>query len=460
MSSSLQKRYGLITAICMVVGIVIGSGVFFKAEKILAATQGNLSLGILAWILGGLIMIACAYTFAVMATKYQKVNGVVDYAEATVGPNYGYLVGWFLATIYFPTITGVVAWVAARYTCVLFGWSIVGPEAMIITLLYLTGSFALNAVAPVLAGKLQVSTTIIKMIPLFLMAIVGTIVGLSNGLLVENFNYVAQGDVVTPTKALLTAVVATAFAYEGWIIATSINSEIKDAKKNLPIALVLGTFVIMITYILYYIGLAGAVPNAVMMKGGEEGARIAFETIFMKGAGTGLFVLIVVSCLGTLNGLMVACTRGLYSIASRNKGPKAEVLKQIDKTTNMPHNSAIIGLFLAAFWTVYFVGSNLVATPWFGKFSFDGSELTIVTIYLLYLPIFVNIIRKEKDFNLMQRYVGPILSIIASLFMIYASYISHSETVLYYSVIFLIIMTVGYVLKDTSQVATRKVAKK
>ena len=55
MDNGLEKRYGLLTAIAMVVGIVIGSGVFFKAEKVLTATGGNLSLGILAWLLGGLV---------------------------------------------------------------------------------------------------------------------------------------------------------------------------------------------------------------------------------------------------------------------------------------------------------------------------------------------------------------------------------------------------------------------
>jgi|GEM_PF-2990327 len=81
MEAGLQKKYGLITAIAMVVGIVIGSGVFLKAEKVLTATGGDLKLGILAWVIGGIIKISCAYTFAVMATKYEKVNGIVDYAE-------------------------------------------------------------------------------------------------------------------------------------------------------------------------------------------------------------------------------------------------------------------------------------------------------------------------------------------------------------------------------------------
>ena len=69
MENTLNKRYGLLTAITMVVGIVIGSGIFFKAEKILNCTGGDLKIGILAWITGGLSMVECAYTFAVMATK-------------------------------------------------------------------------------------------------------------------------------------------------------------------------------------------------------------------------------------------------------------------------------------------------------------------------------------------------------------------------------------------------------
>jgi amino acid transporter len=95
MENELQKKYGLITAIAMVIGIVIGSGVFFKAEKVLVATGGDLPQGILAWGIGGVIMIVCAYVFAIMATRYEKVNGVVDYAEAALGVKYGYFVGWF-----------------------------------------------------------------------------------------------------------------------------------------------------------------------------------------------------------------------------------------------------------------------------------------------------------------------------------------------------------------------------
>ena len=452
MSNKLDKRYGLLTAIAMVIGIVIGSGVFFKAEKVLKATGGNLLLGIIAWIIGGIIMISCAYTFAVMATKYEYVNGVVDYAEAAIGKTYGYYVGWFMAVIYYPTLTSVLAWVSARYTCVLFGFSITGGECMTIACLYLIGAFAINSLSPVLAGKFQVSTTIIKLIPLLLMAVVGTIVGLSNGMTVTNFTTVVEN--VDTFSGLFTAVVATAFAYEGWIIATSINAELKDAKKNLPRALIGGTFAIMLVYILYYIGLAGAVSNEVMMAGGEAGAKLAFETVFSSIGGSLIFVFVIISCLGTLNGLMLGCTRGLYSIAVRGMGPKQEVFKQVDNITNMPTNSSVIGLLFCGIWLLFFYGANLTDS-WFGFFSFDSSELPIVTIYAMYIPIFIMMIKKEKELSIFKRFIMPIVSICGCIFMMIAACFAHRIAVVAYLIVFAVVMIIGAVFVNKVPVRSK-----
>ena len=114
MENKLEKKYGLFTAICMVVGIVVGSGVFFKAQVILQKTGGDMPLGVLAWLIGGAIMIVCILAFSAMAQKYEKVNGIVDYAEAIVGKRYGYYIGWFLSTTYYPTLTSALAWLSAE----------------------------------------------------------------------------------------------------------------------------------------------------------------------------------------------------------------------------------------------------------------------------------------------------------------------------------------------------------
>ncbi|NLC76379.1 MAG: APC family permease [Clostridia bacterium] len=442
MENQLEKRYGLSTAIAMVVGIVIGSGVFFKAEAVLKATGGNMPLGIAAWAIVGLIMIICSYSFAIMATKYEKVNGVVDYAEVGVGEKYGYYVGWFMATVYNPTITSVLAWVSARYTCVLLGWDITGGSCMTIAGFYLVAIYAINSLSPVLAGKFQVTTTVAKLIPLLLMAVVGTAVGLANGMTVRNFSHVVDTGINTG-EGLFASVVAVAFAYEGWIIATSINAELKEARKNLPKALVLGSLIVVFVYITYYIGLSGAVTTEALMASGEAGAKLAFQNLFGSVGGTLVFVFGIISCLGTLNGLMMGTTRGMYALAVRNRGPAPEAFIQVDKFTNMPANSSVLGLLLCSFWLLYFYGANLT-DPWFGPFCFDTSELPIVTLYGGYIPIFLMLMKKEQDLGIFKRFVMPALSIIGCVFMVIAACLAHEMAVAYYLIVFLIIMLIGH----------------
>lgn len=461
----LMEKYGLPTAICMVVGTVIGSGVFFKAQNVLVATGGNMYLGIAAWVITGLLMIICSAQFAVMATKYEKVSGLVDYAEATLGKGYGYYIAWFMVNLYYPGMTSVLAWVSARYLGVLFGWSMVGPEVLALAGFFLIASYTMNALSPILAGKFQISATVIKLIPISLMAIVGTIVGLSNGTLTGNFTSVVSEAVGGTTwSGLFAAIVATVFAYEGWIVATSINAELKNPKKNLPIALVIGSVIVVSAYVLYFIGVAGGATNKVLI---EEGATTAFTNIFGSVGGALLNICIVISCLGTLNGLMVGVTRGMYAIAARGEGPKPKVFGQVDAATNMTTNSSVWGLFISALWLVYFYGANLTE-GWFGLFNFDSSELPIVTVYAMYIPIFIAWMKKEKDMGVFKRFVLPVIAIIACAFMVFAAVYAHGITpylaakaeghfsfpVLFYLIIFAVIMILGAVFRKPKKEKT------
>lgn len=457
MKNQLERKYGLFTAICMVAGIVIGSGVFFKAQTILEKTGGDMPLGILAWIIGGIIMMVCLLTFSFMGQKYERVNGIVDYAEATVGKRYGYFMGWFVATIYYPAMTSVLGWVTARYTLEFIvsvnpnfpliipadqGGYIIGPECMALSLLILCFAFAVNALSPKLAGKFQTSTTVIKLIPLALMAVVGIIYGLANGMLVENFQTVAKVDEVSGNP-IFAAICSTAFAYEGWIIATSINAEIKNSKKNLPRALIIGGIIIAAAYILYYVGVVGGASNQELI---DNGTTVAFTNIFGGVVGNILKLFIAISCFGTTNGLMLACCRGMYAVAARGEGPKPEVFGQVDHKTNMPNNSSIVGLLLVAVWFVYFYLANLAGT-WTGPFVFDSSELPIITIYLMYLPILIQWMRKEKDQNLLRRFLLPGLALCGSVFMVIACVFSHRMGCVWYLIVFAVIMAIGALVK-------------
>jgi len=308
----------------------------------------------------------------------------------------------------------------------------------------------MNALSPVLAGKFQVTTTVVKLIPLVLMAVTGTVVGLTSGLTIENFQRVADAS-VSAGGGLFASVVAVAFAYEGWIVATSINAEIKDSKRNLPKALIIGSLIVVAVYILYYIGLAGVVPASSLMESGEAGAKLAFQNIFGQVAGTLLFVFIIISCLGTLNGLMLGCTRSFYSLAARGVGPSPKKMAQVDATTDMPTNSSVAGLLLCAFWLMYFYGANLTAS-WFGPFSFDTSELPIVTLYGGYIPILILMMRREKELGAFKRFVMPLLAVLSCVFMVVAACMAHKMAVVYYLIIFAVVMLlgVGYMPKSNS----------
>ena len=323
----MEKRYTLPVAIAMVVGTVIGSGIFFKAEAVLKGTGGNLGIGILAFIIMGIVMIISACTFGIVAQSHEGVDGLVGFAKASCGKTYSYYVGWFMAVVYYPSLVGVLCWLPARYFGVLIGWEdpTSGP-VMTLAIFFMVVTYLMNALAPKLAGKFQISTTIIKLIPLLLMAVVGTIVGLSNGQINYNFANVVDPS-VAPLAGLFGGVVSLSFAFEGWICATSIGSELKDSKRNLPKALLIGGLIIVATYILYYIGVAGGATNqelcdsgatdsATLMANAQSGAKSAFMNVFGQVGGIAIFAFVSISCWGTCNGLMMAVTRGMYDLAA------------------------------------------------------------------------------------------------------------------------------------------------
>ena len=440
----MEKRYNLPVAIALVVGTVIGSGIFFKAEAVLTKTGGNLSVGILAFIIMGVVMIISACTFGIVAQSHEGVEGLVGFAKASCGKTYSYYVGWFMSVIYYPSLVAVLSWLPARYFGVLMGWedAVIGGRTMMLAGVFMVVTYAMNALAPKLAGKFAVSTTVIKLIPLLLMAIIGTIVGLSNGMTSFNFS-----NVVTEmpfAEGLFGAIVALAFAFEGWICATSIGAELKDSKKNLPRALLIGTIIVAIVYVVYYIGLAGAVESEVMMAGGEAGAKMAFQNIFGQVGGALIFVFVVISCWGTCNGLTMAVTRGMFDLANESDSPKLALFKNVDPATNMATNSAVFGLLVSSLWLLYFYGGAIMEG--FGPFKFDSSELPIITLYALYIPIYIALM-KRSDLSGFRGKVMPLLAILCSLFMVFAAIYSHKMNVVYYLIVFVVIEIIGAFFK-------------
>ncbi|MBO5929323.1 MAG: APC family permease, partial [Clostridia bacterium] len=336
------------------------------------------------------------------------------------------------------------------YTCTLFNWDAGSGEHLVLAAFYLILGYAMNSLSPKLAGRFQVSTTFIKLIPLALMAIIGTIVGLINGQTVEALTMTIQSEGGS-NGSFFAAVAAFAFAYEGWIITTSINAELKDSKKNLPRALIIGSIIVILVYLAYYLGLTGALSSKDLMASGNI-PKDAFAALFGNPVfGTIAYVFVIISCLGTMNGLMLGCCRGMYSVAARGMGPAPKVFNQVDRETNMPTNSSIFGLIACAFWMLQWhlgeCGINILP----GIFAWENDELPIITLYAAYIPIFLVFMAREKDVNPFKRFVMPVLAIITCVFMVYAASSAYKMRAVYYLIVFAVVMVIGYLLRGSKE---------
>lgn len=413
-----KKQYGLWTGIAMVVGIVIGSGVFLKAGGVLSLSGGDLKLSILAWLVGGIIMVCSGFCFAIYATKVTKYNGVVDYVEEATNKKVGYGLAWCMTTFYYPIIASIVALFAGQYFFILIGHPEIGLTHwgnFIFALVVLIVVVVINYLSPMIAAKFQVSATVIKLIPILVIAVAGLfaslIVGDGYGI-ISAFGTPAAGYDANFGEA----VKKTAFAYEGWVCATAINAELKNSKKDLPRALVFGTIAILAFYIIYYVSLSAFLGNEGTILSDANAPIVVFEKIMGTVGGVLFTAFIMISCLGTVNGVSISCCRGMYTMSCRGQGPAPEKFSKLGKNQSVSLLSCLYGLgcmilMLGVWYLVMNVG---------GIFGYLGSmdEILCAIIYGVYILMYIHIMKKFKDCNVFQRFIMPIVAIIGAAFFV------------------------------------------
>lgn len=416
----LKKKYGLWTGIAMVVGIVVGSGVFVKAGGVLETAGGDLKFSLLAWFVGGSVMIVSAFCFAIFATKVSKFNGVIDYVESVSNKRVGYHLAWVMTTLYYPIVASIVALIAGSYLFSLLGlnYGIASYQNLIVAFVLITFFAILNYLAPRLSSRFQVSATIIKLVPILVIAFIGLLasfilesdVGITNAFTVLG----TRADGSAYPLQFGEAVKKTSFAYEGWVCATAINAELKDSKKNLPRALVGGTIAILIFYLLYYLSLSALLGNSATIMAGANAPLEAF-TKFMGSFGSKIFIaFIIVSCLGTVNGVAISCCRGMYTMSCRGLGPAPKQFAKLNPKCQTSFLSSLFGYFMMCLLLLVWYA----ALNGFGLFKYLSSmdEIICAIIYAIYITMYVYIMRNFKELNPLKRYVLPTLAILGSLF--------------------------------------------
>ncbi|MDD7395462.1 MAG: APC family permease [Acholeplasmatales bacterium] len=413
--TEIKKQYGIWTGIAMVVGIVIGSGVFLKAGGVLKLAGGNLKLSILAWFIGGLIMITSSFCFAVFATKVTKYNGVVDYVEVASNEKIGYSLAWMITSFYYPIVASIVALFAGSYFFKMIGLNIglTDWQNFLFAFGIITLVVIMNYLSPIIASKFQISATVVKLIPILLIAIGGLfaslIVGNDYGI-INAFKNNAEGYELNFGEA----VKKTAFAYEGWVCATAINAELKDSKKNLPKALVGGTIAILVFYIVYYVSLSAILGNEANIIQDEKAPIVAFQKMFGTIGGSIFTFFIMISCLGTVNGVTMGCCRGMYTMSCRGQGIAPEKFSKIGKNKNISFLSCIYGygciLLMLLVW--YLAMHNV----WIFGHLGSMDEIICAIIYAIYITMYIFIMKNFKELNVVKRFILPGLAIIGSLF--------------------------------------------
>lgn len=406
----LKHKYGFWTASAMIVGIVVGVGIFIKSSQVLSKTGGNLVIALLAWLIGGIIMIFNAYTFSLVGSSHENINGLSDYLDLTSNKKVSYYVSFYMATVYLPVITSVVGYFTSGYLMTVFNISDNGLLQLLITILLLFILFFFNVVAPKIAAYFQITTTFIKLLPIIAIVLIG--------LCFRNNQPV--GLITTPvtnvTNNFFSALLITCFAYEGWIMSTTISKEVKNSKKNLPKALLFGAITVVVVYILYILGLSLSLSVEGVLMHGAQAPVAAFEKLFGSFSGKFMNIVFFISCLGGLNGLVMGSSRSFYQLADKNYTPNLNRFGKLNKKYNTSFQSAILSLVITSLYVCF-------AYLTFNKGIFNGNydSIAIAILYIPYLYIYIYVIKHMHSLNVFNRVIAPVLALLGGLFFIFSA---------------------------------------
>lgn len=406
MDKQLQKNLGVLAAFSTVVGVVIGSGVFFKPQAIYTATNGAPGLGIIAWILGGLITIAGGLTAAEVSAAIPKTGGMMIYIEEIYGKKYGFLTGWMQTVLFFPGTIAAIAVIFAQQASELLGstsdnMKLVLPIAIGIIVL----TALLNNIGSSLGGAIQLVATIGKLVPLALIIIFGFIKGSSTSVFTP-----LVGPEVNIATTLGQVLIATLFAYDGWINVGAIAGEMKDPGKDLPKAIVGGLSLVMAIYLVINIAYLWVAPASDLASVTSPAALVATK-IFGSIGGKVISAGILISVFGALNGYLLTAPRIPYALTKDRLLPGSNILSKVNKGGS-PYNSIWLIAILACIYALT------------GQFNLL-SDLTIFAVWVFYLLTFIGVIllRKTKP-DLKRPYkvpgypVIPIIAILGGAFVV------------------------------------------
>ncbi|MBO0474343.1 amino acid permease [Enterococcus ureasiticus] len=403
--NQLKREISLFGAFSTVMGTVIGAGVFFKTASVVSFAQSS-SLTIFAWILGGILTLCAGLTSAELATAIPKTGGAVKYIEYTYGKLPGFLLGWAQSVIYFPANIAALSIIFSTQFIHLFHFSndfllpVALGTGLSVTLINLLGTKE--------ASNLQSVTLVVKMIPIALIVLVGLF--MPANVEVSLFPVKAGGD-GSFIQALSGSLLATMFAYDGWLGVGAVAGEMKRPEKDLPKAIFLGLTFITIVYVLINLVFLKTLPIE-QLSGNLNAASDASNQIFGLFGGKLVTIGILISVYGALNGYTMTGIRVPYALALEEMIPFSKQFQKLSKKFVVPYIAGIVQFSIAAI--MMFLGSFDLLT-----------DMLVFVMWLFSLLIFAAVlILRKKEPKLNRPYkvpfypVIPIIAIFGGLFIL------------------------------------------
>ena len=327
MSKKKAKKISFFTALTMMVGSIIGIGIFFKNDGILKANDWNGWSTLMSWVVGGLLSAFAAISFSEMGSmKLGKVKSLMGWAEATSGVKAGYFVRFNYSFLYYGMYTFVMGAFSGEITIKMF--EILGViqnmDAIPIYVSIFTGLgfsiffILMNFYSAHVGGMFQVVTTILKWIPLLVVGVVGiafasTNLHPSDGIhhgsgFIKKYGHDAffNGSSFTFT-GLLAALPAVLFSFDSFLNAANMHDKMKNPHK-LPLVIVVGIISCLMLYL--FIAVAAILHGTGNISGGKKIGTGIFDQIFSTSTSEKLakftYVFLAISTLGAANGIIAS----------------------------------------------------------------------------------------------------------------------------------------------------------
>ncbi len=345
MSAELTRRLGLFDTTAVVVGAIIGVGIFFTPAEV-ARLAGSTERALTVWLLGGLVALLGALTFAELGRRFPRAGGQYDVLRAAWGPTTAFVYTFCVQTAVLPGSAALIAVIAAFNLALAVTGAPPAPGyGTGVALVLVLGVAAANAGAVRNGTRIQNVTVISKLLTLLAITALALVYG-GPAVGSESAEAAALTRVATAPSSLFVAMLPAMFSYGGWQQGLWMGGEVKDPERTLPRALVTGVVIV----VLVYLAAAWAYFELLGFEGVTGAGALAAEAVGRVYPGVGERVVagaVAISAFGVLNAQFLTGPRLTYAVSA--DGRFFPIFARIDPRTGTPLAAVVLlcGLTIA-----------------------------------------------------------------------------------------------------------------